>query len=198
MPTDQELVRLVIDGERAAADEFVVRFSRYVYSILHRNLGVDPDTADDLFQAVFVHLFEDDCRRMRLWRGEGDFAVYLGPIVRNLALGHLRGRQAREDPDGLDFDSLVGSEPTPEEEAAILEHYELLQAAVRQLRPRDRELYRLRYEEQRSYRDIAETLGMTVNHVGVALLRLEVRLERGISPETGVKVRSDGPRASTD
>lgn len=198
MLTDQELVRLVIEGERAAADELVVRFGRFVYSILQRNLGLGPDTADDLFQSVFVHLFDDDCRRMRLWRGQGDFAAYLGPIVRNLALGHLRGGPAREDPDGMDFDRLIGAKLTPEEETAVFEQYELLQAAVEQLRPRDRDLYRLRYEEHRTYREIAEALGMTVNHVGVALLRLEECLEREISPKAGAKVRSHARRASRD
>ena len=123
MLTDRELLRRVIDGEKTACDAFVVRFSRFVYAILHRNLRLGPDLADDLFQSVFVHLWDDDCRRMRQWRGEGDFADYLGPIVRHLALGYLRSprHKKEESADGLDLDGLIGPEPTPEEEARVQE-----------------------------------------------------------------------------
>ena len=41
---------------------------------------------------------------------------------------------------------------------------------------RERELIHRRYYREESYREIAEALGITVNHVGVALLRAESRL----------------------
>jgi RNA polymerase sigma factor (sigma-70 family) len=131
--TDRELVRAVTEGDRRAAEIFVVRFTRYVHSILHRDFELSKEIAEDLYQEVFVRLWDDNYRRLRNWRGEGDFAGYLGPIVRNLALEHFRraGRdplpdrdspEAREDPMDL--------EPTPEEQAAVDERRRAIERAV--------------------------------------------------------------------
>jgi RNA polymerase sigma-70 factor (ECF subfamily) len=208
--TDSELVRGVIDGDREAGNLFVVRFTRYVYAILLRNFRLEPELAEDLFQEVFLRLMQDDCHRLRLWRGEGDFADYLAPIVKNLALDHLR--RTGHDPlrgagsDG-EFDELVGSEPGPEELAVVEERRRVVDQAVEQLGPRDRELYRRRYVEGQKHREVAEAMGMTLGHVGVALLRLEQRLERlveqaaeegGRPAPSGVAVRSDAPGASSE
>jgi RNA polymerase sigma factor (sigma-70 family) len=53
----------------------------------------------------------------------------------------------------------------------------LLKMALENLRERDRELIHRRYYLDESYREIAEALGMTVNHVGVSLFRAESRLK---------------------
>jgi len=42
---------------------------------------------------------------------------------------------------------------------------------------RDRDLIQRRYYQEQSYREIADALGLTVNHVGVALYRAESRLK---------------------
>ena len=52
-----------------------------------------------------------------------------------------------------------------------------LKAAIGQLSERDRDLIHRRYYLEESYREIADALGLTVNHVGVALFRAESRLK---------------------
>ena len=207
---DRDLIRAVLDGVPEAGDEFVVRFTRFVYAILVRSFRLEPEVADDLYQEVFLRLMQDDYRRLALWRGEGDFADYLAPIVRNVALSHLRG--SGRDPvgignDDLDFDERVGSEPGPEEQAAVVEQRRLVERAVERLGPRERELYRLRFVNDMKHREIAAELDLTVSHVGVSLLRLERRLtlevgkmtEKGVHSKRGkVGVRSGGSGASRE
>jgi RNA polymerase sigma-70 factor (ECF subfamily) len=208
--TDRELVRAVTEGDRRAAEIFVVRFTRYVHSILHRDFELSKEIAEDLYQEVFVRLWDDNYRRLRNWRGEGDFAGYLGPIVRNLALEHFRraGRdplpdrdspEAREDPMDL--------EPTPEEQAAVDERRRAIERAVEGLDERKRELYRRRFVEGQKHREIAEAMGMKVRHVGVKLLRLERELARlvgernkntKLSGKEPAAVRSGPPGASSE
>jgi RNA polymerase sigma factor (sigma-70 family) len=53
----------------------------------------------------------------------------------------------------------------------------VLKAAMKKLSERDRDLIHRRYYLEESYREIAESLGITVNHVGVALFRAESRLK---------------------
>jgi len=52
-----------------------------------------------------------------------------------------------------------------------------LKAAIGKLSERDRDLIHRRYYLEESYREIANALGITVNHVGVALFRAESRLK---------------------
>ena len=65
---------------------------------------------------------------------------------------------------------------SPEELAMVEDQRRAVERAVEQLRSRDRELYRRRFEQEQSYKVIAEAMGVTVNNVGVALKRLEKRL----------------------
>jgi RNA polymerase sigma factor (sigma-70 family) len=55
--SDAELVRRCRRGDESAWSELVDRFQRLVYAI-PRRAGLDEDTAADIFQEVFVTLFE--------------------------------------------------------------------------------------------------------------------------------------------
>ena len=180
--SDRELVTLVIAHDNAAANIFVLRFSRFIWWVFIQHGGIDKTCAEDLYQELFVRLFDDDYRRLRLWSGEGAFVSYLGPIVRHLAADHLRSRRefplgkGGRDDDEPAFDP-VDDEPSPEELAMVREQREQLERAVAGLSARDRLLYRLRHEEDCSYAEIAQATEMTVNAVGVALGRLVKKLK---------------------
>ena len=181
MNPDRELIDQVVDSDPEAADLFVLRFSRFVWAILVRSFRLKDAEAQEIYQDVFLRLWEDDYRRLRLWSGQGDFVSYLGPIVRHLALDMLRAQGRRRPLEGQEEEQEEEprtTEPDPEELVAVRERRALLERAVEGLAGRNRELYRLRFERERSYKEIAEALGLTVNHVGVALKRLEKRLGR--------------------
>ncbi len=177
--SDGELVQFVLDGDPQAAAYLVDRFTPLVFGILVRDFRLTPDAAEDLYQEWFLRLFEDDWRRLRMWRGDGGLAGYLVPIVRNLALEHLR-RQSREPAAGGDgaaeFDWIFDDEPGVEEQAALEEERQILRECVETLPGPQRELYRLRYERGLKHREVAEALEMTTNAASVALCRLDRRL----------------------
>ena len=68
MLSDRELVAHVVAGDAEAQALFVDRFSRFIWALLVRHLRVGPSASEELFQDVFVHLWADDCRRLRNWR----------------------------------------------------------------------------------------------------------------------------------
>ncbi len=196
MLDDRELIARILGEDAGAADLFVTRFTRFVWAILVRHLRLETEVAEELHQEVFLRLWEDDYRRLRLWSGDGDFAYYLAPIVRNLAMDRLRAHPGTaEVPLEQDDRScrLLDPDPDPEELARIQEQRRALEAAVLRLTGRDRELYRRRYDLDESYRQIAEAMGLTVNNVGVSLARLTGRLTRVLCPE----VRSSDAGSST-
>ena len=62
---------------------------------------------------------------------------------------------------------------------------EIVKRGLGNLSVRDRELIHRRYYRDESYREIAEALGITVNHVGVALMRAETRLKLALQKHRG-------------
>jgi len=212
MDTDETLIAGVIAGDPDAADQFVDRFSRFVWSILACDLHLDQDRAADLSQELFARLWEDGYRRLRNWRGDGAFVSYLGPIVRNLANELLRrDPRRREDPldpqDGNPPYEVSDDQPSPEDLATLEEQRTALRRAVERLSPRDREIVRRRVELEQSHDEIAAALGMTANAVAVAWHRINERLIRlvreleqpprpPVSPPPRGRVRSTVPETS--
>lgn len=212
MVDDRQLIDRVLDGSTRAADEFVTRFTRLVWAILIRQTGLARGQIEDAYQEVFLRLWEDDFRRVRNWSREGDFAAYLAPIVRHLALdAHRKDRGDREEPlaePGQTGAEAVADSPDPEELAHIAHRRELLDRALLRLSVQDNELYELRFVQERSYIEISDQIGITVNNVGVRLTRLADRLKksclvqiegtRGPTRNNRGAVRSPGPNPSTD
>lgn len=210
MSDDRQLVSRVLAGDPKAADLFVTRFTRLVWWILIHQIRLAREPAEEVYQDVFVHLWENDYRRLRNWSDDGDFAAYLAPIVRHRALDRLRqeqGKHERQLPG-------AGDEPLPEpaddcpgvdELAWVAQQRRLLDRAVVKLGEQDRRLYELRFSKDKSYREISVSLDITVTNVGVRLNRLVERLRAAITaelspktPKTGTAVRLPGPGPSPE
>ena len=55
--TDAELVEACIQGEPHAWEELVVRFSPTIYGIARKRCGFPRETAEDVYQEVFLTIF---------------------------------------------------------------------------------------------------------------------------------------------
>ena len=90
---EQEAIVRVLCGEAMAEDAFVRLFGPYVYSVLrrYRLAGVKRD---DLFQQVFLHLWDQDKRWLRLWQrhGTGRFTSFLVLLTARLVTDSQRRR----------------------------------------------------------------------------------------------------------
>ncbi len=181
-PTDQALVAGLLAGEYDAPRAFLERHGPAIYAMVTREFGCDQAVARDLLQELYLHLYEDDWRRLRLWSGRGSLAGYLRTIARRLLLARLE-RENRPPPENDapghedardESPATPGTEPAAEIDRAALAA--CVRRAMDRLQPRERRLiHRLHWEEQ-SYREIAEAEGMTVSNVGVALHRAQKRL----------------------
>lgn len=128
----------------------------------------DREVAEDIVQESFMRLHSQfsSVREPRRW---------LYRTVHNLALNHCRdsrkivpfeaepreqAERKAEPPD---------PEPLPDEQIARGEGIGLVRLSLRSLADRDRELIRLKFEENLSYREISAKTGLTVGHVGYLL-----------------------------
>ena len=178
---DQELIGHLLTGDRDASGRFVRRFERLIHHQLYA-LHVPPQDHEDLFQEVFLHLWEQDCRRLRLWqgRGKGLFSSYLRAVIRRLICDK---RRARAVPIPMEDIPGAPGEATEDPEILLLslEQKTAIRQALVGLSHRDRELLCRRYFNDESYKEIAASMGLTVAHVGVALARAEQHLKKAFS-----------------
>jgi RNA polymerase sigma-70 factor (ECF subfamily) len=173
--SDAELVQLVLAGDPSAGSEFVDRFEKLIYSILIRQCGIPEGHQEDAFNHVFVKLFEDDCRRLRSWRGESALSTFLFVVVRNLGRDYREkefGREKWMGEDGDEPDSFSDDDaPTPEDEIVVSSMEQVIRDLVGSLEEICRRIIDMRFMQDLSYKEIALAAGLTVSNVGVRLHR---------------------------
>jgi len=124
--------------------------------------------AEDVVQEAFMKLHEqfDEVREPRRW---------LYRSVHNLALNH---RRAATKIVPLHTDPKEGStpendpsdpQPLPDEQIARWEGIGLVRLSLETLDDRSRELVRLKFTENLSYKEISERTGLKIGHVGYLL-----------------------------
>lgn len=195
--TDRELVAAVIAGDPKAAALFVERFFRFIAAISGRFAKRQTSLTHNVSQNVIKHLWDNDFRALRMWSGEGDFASYLAPIVKNTAVDYLRNPWNRVDAWGLPGGDEHGTGPfglpdyRPGAHDALLaeDRRRSLAAAINKLGPRDRDILDRRWLREESVPQIAEALGLNENAVHQALHRalrnLRTRLREDAPGEFG-------------
>jgi len=155
---------------------FELRFEE-LYRFAYRYVR-STETAKDLVHEAFLRLWR---QRSQVELGGPTARSYLYTIVRYQALDHLRRRRVEErwrleyvTPLVTDQGTALGADP--DQEFTARETAAAIQQAVDALPPRQRQVLLLRWQQQASYDEIAETLGISPKtvaiHVGRAIQRL--------------------------
>ena len=109
--SDAQLVSRCRAGDAAAWNEFVERFSRYVYAICLRGFRLARHDAEDVFQEVFARAFE----RLAELRSDEAVRPWLAQLTRRLCIDRLRllARDAPSDaelePDEREVDDALAT-----------------------------------------------------------------------------------------
>ena len=160
----------MVEAARKDPQDFAALYDRYVqpiYRYLYSRVGSGPD-AEDLAAQTFLSALEGLSR----YQHRGFFSAWLFSIARSKAMDHFRRRKHL---------SLDETFPAPETDLlastankAEIEH---LSGLVSTLPEDDRELIRLRYVADLSFREIAVLLGKNEQAVKKSLYRLLARLQ---------------------
>ncbi|MCH9651194.1 MAG: sigma-70 family RNA polymerase sigma factor [Deltaproteobacteria bacterium] len=203
--TDEELIEQVINGLPGAQAEFVLRYEGLVLGLARGRFGFEAEAAREIFQRVAEKLWDNDCRALKSWRRNGRFSSYLTVIVCHLCLrerkkDQMRDRILTETPRASP--QWVADGPSASE---LLDHQEK-QGAIREawgdLSARDRLLLALRFQDDRSPKEISSALGLRPGTARKALHDAVARLKqrvKGSKPELFDTELSDplGPSRET-
>lgn len=141
---------------------------------LSRVYAASATDGADLHQEMLVQLW----RSLRIFEGQAKATTWIYRVCLNTALTwrrDLRRREARMPRADVDVEHTASSGAGPAESHVSEERRTALLEAVRGLPPAERSLIALSLEGL-GHREIGEVLGMTANHVGVALLRVRRKL----------------------
>jgi RNA polymerase sigma-70 factor (ECF subfamily) len=158
-------------------DRIVREQGPLVYRTAWRILGHAADT-EDVVQEVFLqaHQFVKT-RAVRHWSG------LLRRLAACRALDRLRQRRSTLSLDGLD---LPTNGEMPDEAAVSRELADRLRLSIAELPPREAEVFCLRYFDDLSYQEIAESLSISSGAVAMALHKARAKLETLLlEPVTG-------------
>jgi RNA polymerase sigma-70 factor (ECF subfamily) len=160
----------LIAGEEAALNEIYDQFASSVYGLALRVIG-DARAAEDVAQDVFVCVWK---RPDAFDPERGSLRTWLGTLAHRRAVDHVRREEARRR-RAVNEASRSQTAPDVEEMAMALVTAERVRAALATLPDDQRRAIQLAYFGGKTYRQVAEVLGIPE---GTAKSRLRLGLRR--------------------
>ncbi len=134
-----------------------------------------PDAHNDLFQEISIQLW----KAYPKFRGESKFTTWMYRVALNTAITLYRKSKRRVRTTHLD-DVIFKVRDVPQEDEKE-EHIRLMYGAIKQLNDVDKALIFL-YLEDKDYREISETLGITEVNARVRMNRIKTKLRTILNP----------------
>jgi RNA polymerase sigma-70 factor (ECF subfamily) len=165
-PTDdQAFIRLVREND--------IRLRR-----IARAYARDVDTQKDLYQDMLVQLW----RSFPSFAGDSSTGTWLYRVALNTALAHVRRRNTRHETPLAEAHDRADETSPVDERFDAQQRVERLYAAIDRLSAPDKMLTMM-YLDEKSYREMADVLGITETNVGVRLHRIRKELAAWMSEE---------------
>jgi RNA polymerase sigma-70 factor, ECF subfamily len=182
---EAELVTRAKGGDAEAFSELVRHYDRRVYRMAKQITQNDEDTEDVLqetFLKAYTHL--DD------FQGNSKFYTWLVRIAVNEALMKLRKRRSDrtvplDEPVDTGEDEIVREiavwDENPEQQYSREELADILDEAIKSLKPSYRNVFILRDIEELSIQETAEALNQSISAVKSSLLRARLQLREKLT-----------------
>jgi RNA polymerase sigma-70 factor (ECF subfamily) len=196
---EQIWVQQALEGDRQAFNRLVEAYQRPVFNLTYRMLG-NPEEAEDAAQETFLRAYS----RLHQYDSRHKFSTWIFSIANNHCIDRLRKRRTTSVSidDNPVLQNLEGDAPMPEGTAVAHEQAAEVQALLEKIDPDYRTPLILRYWEDLSYEEIAESMDITVSAVKSRLFRARQKMaalyaeaEATVPPASG---RREQPEATQD
>ncbi len=141
----------------AAQSEFQGPLTGYAAGLL----GGDWERARDVVQDTFIKLYRQDPELIR-----GKLKSWLYTVCRNRSIDVLRKENPMLTSAGEAFENLNDGAPDPASAAESKERHEEVLRFLDRLPDNQREVIRLKFQGDLSYKEISEVTGLSVSNVG--------------------------------
>lgn len=162
--SDLELIQLLQQGELRAFD-ILIRRHRSCLRNIAKNIVMETDQVDDLLQDGMLKIYQ--LLLSDKYADNGKFLPWACRIIRNLAIDSYRNKKSKKKYTNFDdlniIQTIIPGGERPEEQLLYQELAQAVSALLEQLPECQKEVIRLRFFEELSFREIAEQTGTNLN-----------------------------------
>ena len=182
MIPDDVYVHQTVEGDAEAFNELVNRHHSKIYGLAYRMLG-NPEDAADATQETFLEAYKS----VKTFQFQSQFGTWLYRIGINTCQQYIRKSQANDRKltaytREAEIRGAASENDSPERATIQTEQNEVVQEAISQLPPKQREVVTLYYMQHLKYREIAEILkcseGTVASRLNQALKNLKRKLSK--------------------
>ncbi len=173
----KNLQQTIIDakrGKRQAQNLLMDLLWGNVYNYVFQKIN-NEEEAEDIAIETFTKVFA----KLKLYNSDFDFKTWVLSIAHNTMIDHIRkspGLKLSLDDENYPID-IEEDLPTPEETLIQQQDSDALLFYLHKLKPEYRKILELRFLEEKTYKEIAEELDLTMANVKVRLLRARQLLQ---------------------
>lgn len=172
---DRELISLFATGEGRAFDALARRYRGKTLALIYQ-MTRDRDMSRDIYQDVLIKIM--DLLQSNKYKEEGKFLPWCLRIARNLTLDYLRKeKRTRARTSDVSVNKLENAPTAPADvEVAFMkkENKAQMRALLQLLPQKQKQTLILRYYNDMTFREIAETTNVSIN---TALGRVRYAME---------------------
>ena len=151
---------------RSAMSDFEIPLTKFAVSILG-----DLEQARDVVQDTFLKLYKQDPEKVRQ-----KVKSWLFTVCRNHCYDLIKRNRKTSNLEEDEISYIASSEDNPFQVISFLEGREeidekikILYSLIEELPSRQREVMRLKFQANLSYKEIAETIGISTSNVGFVM-----------------------------
>ena len=180
--TDEELVRIVVDGDVDCFEELITRYQPRVFGMARKYFRNESD-AEDVVQTIFTKTFQ----KLSSYKGTAPFEHWFMRLSLNACYDALRRKRNRPDQtisdmlfDDESWQDRLSNIPDASDRVGLEEARELVYTVLGQISDRARIVLTLQELEGRSIREISEITGWSESLVKVQAFRARKEMRASV------------------
>ena len=162
--TDQVLVQNFLNGDNKSFEELLSRHKNRIFAFIMSKVK-DRDITEDIFQDTFIKVINS--LKKGKYNEEGKFLPWMMRISHNLVIDHFRKeskmRKIRPTSEFDIFDILDDGRKNQEDLMIQTQVHADLNILIEQLPEDQKEVLKMRYFEDLSFKKISELTGTSIN-----------------------------------
>ena len=162
--SDREIISLYINGKESALNIIINRHRSRILGYILSKVR-DKDTAEDIFQDVFIKIINS--LKKGKYNEEGKFIVWAMTITHNLIMDFFRKKKKNrflKPTDEFDIFDVISDHSLNSEESLIKSQIiDDLNIIINELPETQKEVLKLRYFSNMSFKEIADKCDISIN-----------------------------------
>jgi|TARA_B100000959_G_scaffold181045_1_gene189431 RNA polymerase sigma-70 factor (ECF subfamily) len=162
--SDRELVALYLEGNPQSFEALVNKHKNKIYAFIMSKIK-NRDLTEDIFQDTFIKVINS--LQKGKYNEEGKFLPWVMRIANNLVIDHFRKatkmRIISPNNDFDIFDVLQDGEKNIEDNMVNAQVLKNLQRLIEYLPEDQKEVLKMRYYAELSFKEISESTGVSIN-----------------------------------